>query len=333
MAHLYQFNPTVAPDSEFVSGALDLLVVGNVGRALDPRRTPVRIVRIKPDTGFVVLEITDFEDKGAHWEIAFESIEGYQFARDSKRATDVEVTAYRESIRLSDQPLQIAADPSRRALTQERLRVALREASAWLNTHGRFQGIRQALAEIAMEGPRLLREDFETYMQAHDLADIEGEFAGQYVRNPHSGELVKGHQIVLAELGLAPFAGKKVRDSTLFDGRRSRDARAEHIVRRLSFVRALFATAGVGHVILYRGLSCDGQPRPARNGTFISATFHKEVALSHFDSRGRDSSGILIRQRIPIDRLFMSYLETGPMNAHYKEAEAVLLFEEGNSLF
>ena len=35
-----------------------------------------------------------------------------------------------------------------------------------------------------------------------DFNPIEEAFAEQYVRNPNSGELVKGHAIVLAELGL-----------------------------------------------------------------------------------------------------------------------------------
>ena len=39
-------------------------------------------------------------------------------------------------------------------------------------------------------------------MTEKGLWDIEEAFAEQYVRNPNSGELVKGHAIVLAELGL-----------------------------------------------------------------------------------------------------------------------------------
>jgi predicted 2-oxoglutarate/Fe(II)-dependent dioxygenase YbiX len=37
-----QFNPNMAPDSAFVPGTLKHLVVGNRGRLMDPRRTPIR---------------------------------------------------------------------------------------------------------------------------------------------------------------------------------------------------------------------------------------------------------------------------------------------------
>ena len=66
----------------------------------------------------------------------------------------------------------------------------------------------------------------------------------------------------------------------------------------------------------------------------ISATFHVDVARAHFDGHGdRATTGVLLRQVVPVERLFMTYLETGAMNRHYKEAEAVLIFEAGTRLF
>jgi len=67
--------------------------------------------------------------------------------------------------------------------------------------------------------------------------------------------------------------------------------------------------------------------------TFISATFSLEVAMSHFNDRDSTSAGILLRQSLPIDRLFMSFVETAQMNRHYKEAEAVLLYDDANRIF
>src|SRR5215510_1292480 len=60
----YQYNPDKPPDSQFEQGALDHIVVGNEGRALDYRRTPVRIKEIRESSGLVIFEIQDFEDKG-----------------------------------------------------------------------------------------------------------------------------------------------------------------------------------------------------------------------------------------------------------------------------
>ena len=60
---VYLKREDAPPDSEFEPGALHHLVAGNAGRVLDPRRTPITIVDIRPDTGTFVLRIDDFEDK------------------------------------------------------------------------------------------------------------------------------------------------------------------------------------------------------------------------------------------------------------------------------
>ena len=65
----------------------------------------------------------------------------------------------------------------------------------------------------AQTGNPALWTDLKRYMTEESLWDIEEMFAEQYVRNPNSGELVKGHAIVLAELGLVAFEGKQVRDA------------------------------------------------------------------------------------------------------------------------
>src|SRR5437867_6551089 len=63
-------------------------------------------------------------------------------------------------------------------------------------------------------------------MTEESFWDIEEMFAEQYVRNPNSGELVQGHAIVLAELGIVPFQGKQVRDADLFSGSWNKQRRA-----------------------------------------------------------------------------------------------------------
>ena len=65
----------------------------------------------------------------------------------------------------------------------------------------------------------------------------------------------------------------------------------------------------------------------------MSATFSFDVAMSHFNERDRATTGVLHRQSVPIERLFMSFLETAQMNRSYKEAEAVLLHDGENQIF
>ena len=162
---------------------------------------------------------------------------------------------------------------------------------------------------------------------------MEDAFASQFVSNPYSGELVKGHRIVLAELGMVSYEGKVTRDPELFDGDWSRERRADHILVRRAFVQAVFRHLGEDHVLLYRGISLPGRLRLPENLTFVSATFSLAVARAHFDSGGEGATGVLYRQQVPIERLFMTYYETEQMNRSFAEAEAVLLHEEGNLAF
>jgi len=329
----YQFDPAMQPDSEFVPGTLAHLVVGNEGRLLDPRRTPIRIVGLVPATGEFVVEILAFEDRGARWEVPYEEIDRYQFPRGSAEAVPSAVGEFEEAVRRFDEPLEIPADARERDRAEREILELRHAASEWLETRSRFLASGEPLEPRAREGIPALWADLRAFMEEHALWDVEDAIATQYVRNPHSGELVKGHRMVLAELGLAAFAGKKVRDPALFSGAWSRARRRKHILARLAFVRALFAKAGRPRVVLYRGLSWDGLPEPPRNGGLVSATFDLAVATSHFEGHGRMESGLLLRQAVPVERLFMSCLETVQMNEHYKEGEAVLFGDSGNQLF
>ena len=77
-----------------------------------------------------------------------------------------------------------------------------------------------------------------------DVADLEQRFASAFVSNPRSGEFVKGHAIVLAELGLCPYRGKVVRDPNMFEGPGRKARRAEHLIARLAFTRVLWSGIG-----------------------------------------------------------------------------------------
>lgn len=53
---LYDLNPAMPPDSDFRPGELQHLVVGNVGRLLDPRRAPVRLVAFHSGSGMAFVQ-------------------------------------------------------------------------------------------------------------------------------------------------------------------------------------------------------------------------------------------------------------------------------------
>ena len=68
---IYAFDPDASPDSDFAPGELKHLVVGNHGRLLDTRRTPVTITALALERAAFEVRIEAFEDMGARWETLF----------------------------------------------------------------------------------------------------------------------------------------------------------------------------------------------------------------------------------------------------------------------
>ena len=308
-------------------------MAGNHGRLLDPRRTPVSIVAVLPRTGCFVIAIEAFEDRGAHWEVPFEEVGNYQFTLDSATASAAEVDRFREAIMRFDRPLSIACDPARSRETLSRIERCSSVARAWIDSNGRFAAGSRPLGLDTPDGPPLVREGLRRFMVERGVGDVEAEFTRRYVSNPGAGEMIKAHRVVMAELGIAPYEGTVMRDPAMLSGAFDRGRRASHIEWRLAFVRALFRAAGQHSVVLYRGVALEGPPRPSRCGTFVSASFDQEVALSCLGPPDHGGDGIMIRQMVPVERLFMTYVETDAMNRQFKESEAVLIWEAGNALF
>ncbi len=328
---VYEDNPEAGSDDGFEPGTIAHLVAGNRGRMLDPRRTPVAVGAVDDATATFEVVVEAFEDRGARWRLPVEDVVGFQFERGAARLA----SGRRDELRtLADRfagTVEVVAGPEARegtlrALDGERERVRPLLAAT------------PALAAIDLVGCVARREGDPAAVAALDelldgagLAALDRELAVTYVSNPRSGEVVKGHAIVLAEMGLCPYTGPKVRDPALFSGTGTKAARRAHVLLRLAFLAELFALLGRDEVELFRGVALDGPRDPVRPASFVAATFAREVAEAHFS--GATASGLLARQRVPTARLFMTFLETAAMNARYREAEAVLLGDPGNRVF
>lgn len=154
---------------------------------------------------------------------------------------------------------------------------------------------------------------------------MDHAFAAQYVSNPWSGDLVKGHAIVAGELGLAAYHGKVVRDPDCFAGEWSKARRGEHLLVRLALSAELWSRTGQSEVRLYRGMTSETALVARPPAVFVSATFSEEVAEEQFRGGPRTRSAALYRQTIPIERIFMSFWETPALGSAYREAEALLI--------
>ena len=330
---IYLTNPNLQPDADFEAGELRHLVVGNNGRLMDARRTPVRITDIKPETGTFVIEILDFEDQGARWEESFENTRYFQFERGSRSAHTADIARFQAAVAQFNRTFSIACDPTRKKATIDRLIAVRRIVGAWLSGNSRFFAKGGQLPPFESRvGEPLLYEDLRGFMDSLGLWEIEETFARQFVSYPHSGDLIKGHRIVLAEMGLIPYEGKVVRNPALFDGEWSKERRAQHILSRLAFVHEIFARLGLTRLVFYRAISHRDRLLPHPNHSFVSATFSRAVAEANFDGYPQGTS-VLYRQNIPVQRVFMTYLETVQMNRQLREAEAILLYEKGNLAF
>lgn len=325
---VYQSDPNPRPDSEFEPGTLAHLVPGNRGRMLDPRRTGVSLTALHPERGAMDLRIEAFEDKGAVWEIPFEEIGHYQFAKGSATADESVQAEARAAVERLDRPLEVPRNDDARADTLACLAAYREDADRWLGGHARFFREGGELPDPDTRcGDSRLAADLTAYLGSHGLTGLESVFATRFVSNPYAGEMVKGHRLVMAELGLTPFRGKVVRDPDLFEGAWARERRREHILRRMAFVHAVFLRLELPRVNLFRGFSTTDPVRPPANRTFVSASFSLAVAKSHFTSAA-DGTGVLYRHAVPVERLFMTYHETAQMNEQFLEAEAVVLYEE-----
>ena len=153
---------------------------------------------------------------------------------------------------------------------------------------------------------------------------MDQQLAVSYVSNSGSGDLVRAHLITAVRLGLCSYQGKAVRDTSSLSGAWTEERRAAHIISRTGFVQALWKRATHPGLMIYRGIGLHGDAELAASGVvLISATLSRAVAESHFNSEPCPAAALL-RCQLPVERLFMTFLETSAMNGKYLEAEAVL---------
>ncbi len=322
---IYASDPHRAPDTRFEPGELADLVAGNRGRMLDARRTPVTVTAVIPETGSFEVELDAFEDAGARWALGLEEVERFQFARGGAKADRSALSALERAVARFDGELTIECVPDARDRSLARLASEQADVRHWLAGHAAGVAIDLSGCIERRRGDPRLWALLQRFLRERGLAEIEQRFSATFVSNPRSGELVKGHAIVLAELGLRPYRGRVVRDPGLFAGPWSKPRRAEHLLARLAFVRELWSGLGIDAVTVYRGAAVDRALGPRAPGSFVSATFSRVVAQAHFEGGPTTQAALLWRGRVSIDRLVMTFLETAAMNDRFNEAEGVLI--------
>ena len=331
---VYAFDPSSRRDSDFVAGGLQHLVVGNRGRLLDVRRTPITVVDVAAVRGQFTVRIDAFEDMGTCWELALDEVTRFQFARGSVVADAVVTAALEQARDVFDRVLTIEVDPGARRESLDRVDHYRALVRVWLAERAAAMSVDVGALVERRAGDPILYELLEEFLDERGLRELEAVFSTTFVSNPRSGEVVKGHAIVLAELGLCPYHGKIPRDPELLSGAWSRSRRSEHLLWRMAFTQELLSRAGMTDLVLFRGAASDSEIQPAATrASFVSATLSRSVAEAHFAGGPTTHVAVLWRQRVPLQRALMTFLETRAMNNQYQEAEAVLVGDPSNNVF
>ncbi|PWB93594.1 hypothetical protein [Methylosinus sporium] len=328
---IHRSDPNRRPDHDFVDGELKFLVVGNFCRLLDKRRTPGRIEAVMPSSASFRWRILDFEDAGAHWDVPFEKVVELQFEIGSDEEPPSIVDEFRKEIEKFRHSLVVRASLVEREATLRRIRE---EASA---IEERLRADLPALRDLSVlewQAATAIPIALQNYMEESGCAEQERMTAQIYVSNPSSGEWIKAMEIVLAEMGLKDFVGRAIRSEGLFEGVGSKELRRRYLLARMAFLRALFRLLGHDEVRLFRGMSSEGRWRSGAEKLFSSWTFSPDVARSFatFDGDGRMRQSYLVMRTFPVEKLFMTCIETQQMRERFQEAEAVVMHDEEDRL-
>jgi hypothetical protein len=251
---VHQRDPNPRPDADFEGGELTP-APGNAGRMLIV--APIRVAALRPEIGSWICEVTAFEDQGASWTLPVESVAHFQFELGAARATPRSVEDLAEEVSRFATPLVIEPDRECARATIAALAQRRIEAAAWLADHVPMLGRLAEPDHAQRRPPAVTVSSFETFMREQGLLEMDHALTRTYVSNPHSGEVVKGHLIVMAEMGIAPFHGTTVRDPATFAGEWRRERRVDHVLWRTAFLHAMLVAMGIEALDLHRGVSND----------------------------------------------------------------------------
>lgn len=313
-------------DSEFKAGALQWLKEGHICRLLDGRRTTGYIETIFEQSAMFRWRITQFEDAGKYWDLPFSAINNFQFERQVVEIKQEKIDQYEALEAHFSKTLHIPRDLNLYEETQKELAIFENDATSYIQTNiGEISGF--DLAHFTAQ--ESLFDVFEAYMASHDLIKEELRTQMLLVLNPDSGEWMKGLKIVMAEMGLTSYKGLIPRTTDIFEGRNSKANRKKYLLHRLAFLRACYRYYGHEEVPLFRGMATESEYTRVER-SLVSCTFDCKVAqsFSGFEPVCPYRNGYVVKLTVPVDQLFMTYNETRAMSQQYKEAEAVIFYND-----
>lgn len=328
----YETDDT-SQEMDLIAADLSHILAGQVLFLRDPRRTPVQVLACVPATASFTVRVAAFEDKGAEWVLPFWDIAKFEVARGAACLGPDERNRLAARSAVFERHITIDVAPRACQETLQRIVALQADTEAWLRaTFPELPTDAAMLTDGTTPSPQWSRA-CEAFMQRQSVARMDQAFARHYASNPNAGELIKGHRLAMADLGLVPYDGPVPRDPQLFEGDWSKPARGAHVVARLAFMRAMLALLGLGAVPLYRTVYSTGGLTGPINRGFVSATFSPDVAADLFAAGQATNVAATYWQKVAPERIFMTYWETPALSVRYQEVEAVLLFDPLDGTF
>lgn len=324
---------SVDPSTPLAPAEIANLIPGTKLHLSDPRRTPVEVIELEPETASFLVRVTDFEDEGAEWSFALWDVSKFLVPPSAHRMPEQQIKSLCKNIERLNRHIQIDADKTRFQDSTTQIRNIRHQAKAILG---------QRLTELPSDPEKLFNSDAASaewasalarLLKHYGLSAIEQAFIASYSSNPHAGEMIKGHRIILAELGLCPYAGQPVRSPDVFGGTWSKKLRRAHILTRMAFCRLMMERLELAAAPLYRAVYSDNEITTPRNSGFVSTTFSETVAKDLFRCGLETKASAIYWQKVPAERIFATFIETPPLSARYQEAEAILIYDPQNNLF
>lgn len=322
---LHQYDKNIAPDYNYIDGDLIYLVEGNKCRLLDGRRTEGFIEKIFIESGIFRWRITKYEDDGNFWDMDFEDIIKFQFETSASKVRLDDLKIFENKVEQYNKKIEILIDRDKQQETLKEINIISNNIMSWITDKG-TDGNEYKIDFCSAECNKYVSTLLEEYMILIGCEELESLTAKSVVLNPDSGEWFKGILIIMAKLGLINYYGKMIRTKGVFNGIGTVANRSKYIIHRIAFIKAIFSINCINEVTLYRGMSSEGKWMKIKR-SILHMTFSREVAeeFSDLGINSRFGTSYIIKMKLPIDKLFMTYIETAEMNERYKELEAIVI--------
>lgn len=309
------------------------LVVGATLWMRDPRQTPVRVMATDGATASFQVRVDAFEDAGAIWEFAIWEITKFCADPDAQQLSKDDTAWLSQNAERLNRTVSIECDAENAVQTSRQVVELSTSADGYLADVEDWPDLAHGLEADTVQAFVPVQSAFTHWMADRGLTDLEQAFTRSWSSNPYAGEFLTAHRMMLATLGLCPYAGPMLRSEAAFRAAHAKERRAAHIVSRLAFLRALFLRLGMSDLNLYRAVYSHDRITAPRNTGFLSATLREHVARDLFKAGQKTQQSALYWQKVPVSRCFATCLETADLSHPYDEAEVVLIWDPDAQLF